>query len=126
MGLSHPQRWMSRIAPLYPGEKAVVGLCLAVSFLLVAGIMFGRNARDALFLVYFGVQFLPYMYFANAVFLVLCSVGYTALVDRVERGRLMAWLSVLFVAGLILSRLILLGHPHWFFPVLYIEAQSIW
>ena len=120
------REWLSRIAPVYPGEGRVVLLCLVVNFLIVTGIMFGRNARDALFLVYFGAEFLPYMYFSNAVFLVLCSVGYTALVDRVERGRLMAWLSVLFVAGLILSRLILLGHPHWFFPVLYIEAQSIW
>ncbi len=88
--------------------------------------MFGRNARDSLFLVYFGVQYLPYMYFANAVFLVACSLAYTTLVDRIERGKFLAGLSLLFVASLVVSRVVLLGHPHWFFPVLYIEAQFIW
>ncbi len=120
------RRWLSRIAPIYPGEGAVVALCLAVNFLIVAGIVLGRNARDSLFLVYFGIGYLPYMYFANAVFLVLCSLAYTALVDRIERGKFLAGLSLLFVIALLVSRLILLRLPHWFFPVLYIEAQFIW
>jgi HEAT repeat protein/ATP/ADP translocase len=126
MGSSRLREWLSRIAPIYPGEGAVALLCLGVNLLAVAGIMFGRNARDALFLVYFGVQFLPYMYFANAAFLVLCSVAYTALVDRIERSRFLAGISFLFVAGLAASRLLLVTHPRWFFPVLYIEAQVIW
>ena len=117
---------LARIALLYPGEAPAVGLCLAVNFFLFAGIMFGRNSRDSLFLVYFGVQYLPYMYFANAVSLVACSLAYTTLVDRIERGRFLASVSLLFVASLVVSRLILLRHPHWFFPVLYIEAQVIW
>ncbi len=120
------RRWFSRIAPIYPGEGAVVLLCAAVNFLVVAGIMFGRNARDSLFLVYYGVEYLPYMYFANAVFLVVCSVVYTAAIDRIERGKFLAGLSLLFVVSLVVSRLVLLRHPRWFFPVLYIEAQSIW
>lgn len=120
------RQWLTRIAPIHPGEGPVVGLCLLVNFLVVTGIMFGRNARDSLFLVYFGVKYLPVMYFANAAFLVLCSVAYTALVDRIERGRFLAGVSLIFVAGLVVSRALLLGRPHWFFPVLYIEAQVIW
>lgn len=115
-----------KLAPVYPGESAVVSLCLGVNFLVVAGIMFGRNARDSLFLVYFGVQYLPVMYFANAAFLIICSVAYTSLVDRMDRGKFLGGLSILFVAALIISRVILVGRPHWFFPVLYIEAQVIW
>jgi HEAT repeat protein len=123
---SRIRQWLSRIAPVYPGEGPVVGICLIVNLLVVAGIMFGRNARDSLFLIYFGVQYLPVMYFANAAFLVLCSVGYTTLVDRIERGKFLAGVSVIFVAGLVASRVVLLGHPHWFYPVLYIEAQVVW
>jgi HEAT repeat protein len=104
----------------------VVAACLIVNLLVVAGIMFGRNARDSLFLIYFGVQYLPVMYFANAAFLVLCSVGYTTLVDRIERGKFLAGVSVLFIIGLVASRVVLVGHPHWFYPVLYIEAQVVW
>ncbi len=120
-------RWLSRIAPIYPGEGAVVSLSLAVNLLIVAGIMFGRNARDSLFLIYFGVEYLPLMYFVNAIFLVLCSVVYTTLVDRVERGKFLGAISLVFVACLIASRLALPRPPHhWFYPVLYIEAQVIW
>ncbi len=118
---------MARLAPIYPGEGGAVGLCLAVNFLVVAGIMFGRNARDSLFLVYFGAQYLPYMYFANAVFLVLCSLVYTTMVDKIERGKFLASVSLIFVVTLVASRLVL-PRPahHWFYPVLYTEAQVIW
>jgi len=114
------------MAPVYPGEGGVVLLCLVVNFLAFAGIMFGRNSRDSLFLVYFGIKYLPYMYFANAVSIVVCSLAYTSLVDRIERGRFLGGVSLLFVVSLVISRLVLLRHPHWFFPVLYIEAQVIW
>lgn len=120
------QRWLSRISPIYPGEGRVVLLCLLVNFCIFAGIMFGRNSRDSLFLYYFGVKYLPYMYFANAFSLVGCSLVYTTLVDRIERGKFLAAISLLFVAALVASRIVLGGHPHWFFPVLYVEAQVIW
>ena len=120
------RKWLARIAPIYPGEGTVVWLCLVVNLLLFAGIMFGRNSRDSLFLYYFGVKYLPFMYFANAVTLVVCSMAYTTLIDRIERGKFLAGISALFVAGLVASRAILGGHPHWFFPVLYVEAQVIW
>jgi len=123
---SHMKRWLARLSPVYPGEGPVVWLSLSVNFLVVTGIMFGRNARDALFLIYFGVQYLPYMYFANAAFLVLCSLAFTTLVDRIERAKFLGGISLIFIASLIASGLVLFGHPHWFFPVLYMEAQVIW
>jgi HEAT repeat protein len=97
-----------------------------VNFLVVSGIMFGRNSRDALFLVYFGVQYLPYMYFANAASLIISSIVYTTLIDRFERGKFLASTALLFVAILVCSRLVLIEHPRWFFPVLYVIAQIIW
>src|SRR3972149_6248990 len=120
------RQWLTRLAPIYPGEGAVVTLCFLLNFLVVTGIMFGRNSRDSLFLVYFGVEYLPYMYFANAASLILCSLAYTTLVDRFERGKFLAAVSLLFVLTLLVSRVALLGHPRWFFPLLYIEAQVIW
>jgi HEAT repeat protein len=123
---SRLKQWLTRLAPIYPGEGAVVGLCLTVFFFVFAGIMFGRNARDSLFLSNFGIQYLPYMYFANAVVLVICSIFYTSLVDRVERGKFLASISLLFVALLLGSRAILAAQPRWFYPVLYILAQAIW
>ena len=126
----HLRQWLTRLAPIYPGEGRVVVLCLAVNFLAVTGIMFGRNARDSLFLVYFGVQYLPYMYFANAASLILCSLAYTTLVDRFERGRFLGGISLLFIASLVASRVVLLGlhqrEHSWFFPVLYMVSQIIW
>ncbi|HEV2348329.1 MAG TPA: Npt1/Npt2 family nucleotide transporter [Terriglobia bacterium] len=126
MASSRLKHWAAQLAPIYPGEGAVVGLCFLVNLLAVAGIMFGRNARDSLFLVYFGVQYLPYMYFTNAVFLILCSLVYTTLVDKIDRGKFLAGVSLIFVASLVVSRVIVSDHPHWFFPVLYNQATVIW
>jgi AAA family ATP:ADP antiporter len=119
--------WLNRLAPIYPGEGAPFGLCLVVNLLTVAGIMFGRTSRDSLFFVFFGVEYLPYMYFASAVFLILSSVIYTALVDKVDRGRFLGGLSLVFVAALLVSRLLLPRPAHdWFYPLLYTESQVIW
>jgi HEAT repeat protein len=125
-GSSGVLRWMNRVAPVYPAERPVAWLCFGVNFLVVTGIMLGRNARDSLFLTYVGVQYLPYMYFANALFLVLCSVGYTALVDRLDRGRFLRGAALLFAASLVLSRIALRGNLRWFYAALYIQAQVIW
>ena len=114
------------MVPVYPGEGAAVTLCFLVFLLVNAGIIFGRNSSYSLFLVYFGVRYLPYMYFANAGFVILCSLVYTTLVDRFERGRFLAAISAIFVVILVASRIILIGRPHWFFPVLFMEAQVIW
>lgn len=126
MGSSRLRQLVTRLAPIYPGEGSVVGLCLAVNFLVFSGIMLGRNARDSLFLMNFGVQYLPHMYFANAVVLVFCSLFYTSLVDRMERGKFLGSVSLIFVTLLVGSRVILAVQPRWFYPVLYILAQAIW
>ncbi|MBI1983693.1 MAG: HEAT repeat domain-containing protein, partial [Acidobacteria bacterium] len=120
------RQWRTRLVPIYPGEGGVVGLCLAVNFFVIAGIMFGRNARDSLFLMYFGVEYLPYMYFANAVVLVVCSLFYTSLVDRIERGKFLAAISLIFITFLIVCRVMLATQARWFYPVLYILTQAIW
>ncbi|MFB3922725.1 MAG: Npt1/Npt2 family nucleotide transporter [Terriglobia bacterium] len=130
MESSRLKQWLTRLAPIYPGEGRVTLLCLAVNFLVVTGIMFGRNSRDSLFLVYFGVQYLPYMYFANAASLIVCSLAYTTLVDRFERGKFLGGISLLFIASLVASRMVLAGltqkEHSWFFPVLYMASQVIW
>lgn len=126
MATSRLRQRLTRLAPIYPGEGAALFLCLVIFLLVNAGIIFGRNSSMSLFLVYFGVEYLPYMYFANAVFLILCSLVYTSLVDRFERGRFLGCVSAIFIAALVLSRLLLIGHPHWFFPVLFMEAQVVW
>ena len=84
-------------------------------------------SRGSLFFVFFGVEYLPYMCFGNAVFFALSSVIYTALVVKVDRGRFLGGLSLVFAASLLVSRLIL-PRPkhHWFYPALYIESQVIW
>ncbi len=120
------KQWLARLMPVYPGEGPAVWLCLTVNFLVFAGIMYGRNARDSLFLSQFGTQYLPHMYIANAVVLVICSMFYTSLVDRIDRGKFLASISVIFLAMLLASRVILLQQRPWFYVLLYILAQAIW
>lgn len=115
-------RWM----PVQPGEGRRVLLALAVYLLVMGGVMLGRNARDSLFLKNFGIEYLPYMYAANAVFVVGVSVFYTAYVDRLERTRFLTFAYGGFFLLLAISRAALEGHYRWFYPVLYIVVQIVW
>lgn len=112
--------------PIQPGEGRRVLIALAVYFLVMGGLMLGRNARDSLFLKNFGIQYLPYMYAANAVFVVGAAVFYSSFVDRLERVRFLTYSYITFVLLLGVSRAMLGLHYHWFYPVLYLVVQSIW
>lgn len=126
MRLSRVGALVTRWMPIQPGEGRRVSIALIVYFLVMAGVMLGRNARDSLFLKNFGIAYLPHMYAANALFVVAVSVFYCAYVDRLERLRFLTLSYGGFFLLLAMSRAVLEGHYRWFYPVLYIVVQIVW
>jgi HEAT repeat protein/ATP/ADP translocase len=120
------KQWLARIFPVRGQEVSRVLPCFLIYFLVVAGIIFGRNARDSLFLKEIGLKYLPLMYVANGVFVVLCSLVYSAFVDRMPRALFVSITSGLFIGALAVSRLLLTLHLHWFYAGLYLIVQVIW
>lgn len=117
---------LARLLPVRGHELSRVLPCLVIYFLVVAGIIFGRNARDSLFLKEIGLKYLPLMYVANGVFVVLCSLVYSAFVDRMPRALFVSITSGLFIGALVVSRLLLAWQLHWFYAGLYLVVQVIW
>lgn len=66
---------------------------LAVTFGL--GMALGRSSSDALFFKRFGVQYLPQMFFITSIVLMLASVGYAEIVDRLRPGRVLQIMAVI-------------------------------
>ena len=86
----------------------------SLALLLGVGWAFGRCGRDAFFIKEAGPDKLPYMYIINAAFMVLTSVFYSRLVDRITRHRFL--IMQLIASGVILlvfRMLMLLQHYTW-------------
>ncbi len=117
---------LSRWFPIQRGEGARVLLAAAANFLVMGGVMFGRNARDSLFLKNFGIQYLPYMYAVSALLVVACAVVYSGMVDRIDRKRFLTVAFLAFCGLLLVARLALTAQVRWFYPILYMLVQVIW
>lgn len=124
---------IAAVFPVRPAERGRLVLCSLIYLLIIGGVIFGRNARDSLFLKYVGIAYLPWMYVLNAVAVVACSLAYAAFVDRVERARFIAVTSALFVGSLVGARLAILHtgpgqalRPAMTYTALYALAQVIW
>lgn len=110
-----------------PGEAERVGLMFLYLMCVVSMFVVGRTVRDTLFLSRFDLSYLPYMYVAVAGFVALASYGYSRVVNRYRRDRLVFATSIIFtgaVAGFwILLRLRLAGS--WLYPTLYVLIEII-
>jgi ATP/ADP translocase/HEAT repeat protein len=76
-------------------------------FWVMLGWAMGRSGRDAYFIKEVGPEHLPYMYILSAVLMVGISGGYTAVVDRMERFRLMVGLLACSAAILVGLRVLM-------------------
>jgi ATP/ADP translocase/HEAT repeat protein len=101
--------WICRLLHIKEDELGKLAIAFLIYFLVLTGIVIGRNARDSIFLVNVGIQYLPYMYILNAVCVVLCSLVYTFFVDRMERTSFVVRTSLIFFAMMAGCKLALLS-----------------
>ena len=117
---------LARIFPIRRQELPRVLPCVLIYFLVVGGVILGRNARDALFLNALGIKWLPYMYVANAFAVVACALIYSSFVDKISRSLLVLISFSVFIGALVLSRFVLVFEMTWFYVALYMIVQVIW
>ena len=118
---------MSRLASLLkvrPEEGYLVILVTLLFACIQAGQGLGDNAASALFLLRFGVDFLPYMYIAAGVLTFFLTMTYSAGLGQFEKGRFFLWTIAAFAVLLILERAaILLSYP-FLYPVLWLTITG--
>jgi hypothetical protein len=80
-----------------------LGYFFLLFFVISAGLAIGRGTADALFLKRFGIQYLPAMYLALGVLMMVISTVYAAYADRIAPERafyaLLGGLAVLLVGN---------------------------
>lgn len=84
------------------GEGSMVLHLAIVAMLVGGGLAIGRGSSDALFFKRFGTQYLPHMFFATSILLVLSSALYAQVADKWRPGKVLLAMSV-GVSGLLVA-----------------------
>ena len=110
---------LEKFFPVQRHEWPKALMLLSVAILLGVGFSVSRAASEAMFLIHFGVDYLPYLLLANPLLVLVTSMIYGAYADRIPDDRLMMYTSLLPVPLIVLMRVLMFGGMHWVYFVLY-------
>src|SRR5713101_400961 len=111
---------LEKLFPVQRHEWPKALMLLSVAALpLGVGYSVSRAASEAMFLIHFGVDYLPYALLASPVLVLVTSTIYTAYAERIPDDRLMMYTSLLPVPLIVLMRLLILVGMDWVYFVLY-------
>ncbi len=101
-------------------------LLVAVLFACIqAGQGMGDNAASALFLLRYGVDFLPYMYIFLGALTFATTLAYSAALGRFDKGIFFSWMIASFIGLLILERAaIVLSFPI-LYPIMWLTINGV-
>ncbi|MCE9644668.1 MAG: HEAT repeat domain-containing protein [Chloroflexi bacterium] len=103
-------------------------LVLLVAFLFAciqAGQGLGDNAASALFLLRFGVEYLPVMYIAAGLLTICITMAYSTGLSRFDKGQFFPWIITAFAVLLVIERLaILLSYP-FLYPAIWLTVTGM-
>lgn len=112
-------RWLGKLFPVQRHEWPKTLMLLSIATLLGVGFSVSRAASEALFLVHFGVEYLPFLLLVNPLLVLVSSTVYGIYADRIPDARLMIYTSVLPVPLILLLRVCMVWGMHWVYFVLY-------
>jgi len=107
-------------------EEGRLVILVALLFACIqAGQGMGDNAASALFLLRFGVDYLPYMYIAAGVLTFVITMAYSAGLGRFEKGRFFLWIISAFAILLIIERAALALSFPFLYPALWLTVNGM-
>jgi HEAT repeat protein len=111
---------MDRLLRLSPGERGTVGIASCAAFLSAAGLTIASSGIDALVFARYGVERLPTLYLFLGGTMFVASLGVSALLGPLGRGR--SFLAIPVAIGLTAgaARIALLADIGWIYPVLWL------
>src|SRR5215471_6452055 len=100
---------LEKFFPVQRHEWPKALMLLSVATLIGVGTSVSRASSEAMFLIHFGVDYLPYLLLVNPILVLVTSTIYGAYADRIPDDRLMIYTALLPVPLIILMRLLMLG-----------------
>ncbi|MGE5378564.1 MAG: Npt1/Npt2 family nucleotide transporter, partial [Bacteroidota bacterium] len=119
---------LHRIASLLKirANEGRLALLVAVLFACIqAGQGMGENSASALFLLRFGVDFLPYMYIFLGVLTFITTLAYAGALGRFDKGRFFTWMIAGCIGLLLLERLAIFWPRPFLYPVLWLSISGM-
>ena len=107
-------------------DESRLVLFVAILFACIqAGQGMGDNAASALFLLRYGVDFLPYMYMFLGALTFVTTLAYSAALGRFDKGRFFSGMILSFIGLLILERMAILLSQPFLYPVLWLSINGV-
>jgi len=106
-------------------EGRLVTLVAILFACIQAGQGMGDNAATALFLLRYGVDFLPYMYLFLGALTFASTLAYSAALGRFDKGKFFSGLIAGFIGLLLLERAAILLHSQLLYPVLWLTINGV-
>ncbi|HKY53191.1 MAG TPA: HEAT repeat domain-containing protein, partial [Anaerolineales bacterium] len=107
-------------------EEGRLVLLVAILFACIqAGQGMGDNAASALFLLRYGVDFLPYMYLFLGALTFITTLIYATALGRFDKGKFFSGLLAAFIGLLILERAAILFPFGFLYPVLWLTINGM-
>ena len=106
-------------------EGRLVLLTALLFACIQAGQGLGDNASSALFLLRYGVDFLPYMYVGAGTLTFVITMLYSAGLGRFDKGKFFTWLIIGFGALLIVERFIILTSFQFIYPAIWLTVTGM-
>lgn len=119
---------LNQIAALLKVRREEGRLVLLVALLFAciqAGQGMGDNSASALFLLRYGVNFLPYMYLFLGALTFITTLAYSAALGRFDKGRFFAWMLAAFIGLLILERVAIFLPFPLLYPILWLTINGV-
>ena len=116
---------LASLLKIRPEERRLVVLIAVLFACIQAGQGMGDNAASALFLLRYGVDFLPYMYIFLGALTFLTTLAYSAALGRFDKGSFFSWLMAGFVGLLLLERAAIFFPFPLLYPVLWLTINGL-
>jgi len=101
-------------------------LLVAVLFACIqAGQGMGENSASALFLLRFGVDFLPYMYIFLGVLTFVTTLAYSGALGRFDKSRFFSWMIAGCISLLLVERVAIFWSAPFLYPVLWLSINGM-
>jgi HEAT repeat protein len=119
---------LNRLASLLNVRASERRLVLLVALLFAciqAGQGMGDNAASALFLLRYGVDFLPYMYIFLGALTLVTTLAYSVALGRFDKGRFFLGMIASFIALLLLERAAIFLPLPSLYPILWLSINGM-
>src|SRR5712691_2074578 len=104
---------LEKLFPVQRHEWPKGLMLLGVAVLLGVGFSISRAASEAMFLIHFGIDYLPYLLLVNPILVLVSSALYGVYADRIPDDRLMIYTALLPVPLIVLMRLLMVADMEW-------------